>query len=331
MAKFSSILETIGNTPLIQLPKITQGLKSNLWFKLEFFNPLSSVKDRIAFNMIQEAEKKGALKPGMSVLEPTSGNTGIGLAFVCAAKGYPLTLIMPETMSQERRTLLLLLGAELILTPGALGMKGAIAKAHDILEKNPSWFMPRQFENKDNPNIHYQTTGPEIWRDLNEKVDVVISGIGTGGTFTGVGTYLKEKNPQIKMIAVEPVESAVISGGKPGPHKIQGIGGGFIPKNFDRTLLDSVETISSEESLAMAKRVIREEGVPVGISSGAAISVALRVGSRPEFAGKNIVVIIASSTERYLSTLLGEDARNKAMGLPTAEVPESMLAKVKYD
>ena len=331
MAQFSSILDSIGNTPLVQFPKITKGLKCKLWFKLEFFNPLSSIKDRIALNMIHEAEKKGLLKEGMSVLEPTSGNTGIGLAFVCAAKGYPLTLVMPETMSQERRTLLLLLGAELILTPGPLGMKGAIAKAQDLLEQNPNWYMPKQFENTDNPNIHYQTTGPEIWRDSEGKVDAIISGIGTGGTFTGVGKYLKEKNPGLKMIAVEPVESAVISGGKPGPHKIQGIGGGFVPKNFDRSLLDRVETVSSEESLAMAKKVIREEGVPVGISSGAAIAVALRVGALPEFEGKNIVVIISSSTERYLSTLLGEDARNKAISLPTAEVPESMLAKVKYD
>ena len=331
MPKFASILDTIGNTPLIQFPKITKGLQSNIWFKLEFFNPLSSVKDRIAFNMIQEAEKNGRLKAGMSVLEPTSGNTGIGLAFVCAAKSYPLTLVMPETMSQERRTLLLLLGAELILTPGPLGMKGAIAKAHDLLAQNPEWFMPRQFDNPDNPNIHYQTTGPEIWRDSEGKVDAVISGIGTGGTFTGIGKFLKEKKPGVKMIAVEPSESSVISGGKPGPHKIQGIGGGFVPKNFDRNLMDGVETVSSEESLAMAKKVIREEGVPVGISSGAAIAVALRLGAKPEYAGKTIVVIIASSTERYLSTLLGEEARNKAMALPTAEVPDSMLSKVKYD
>ena len=331
MAQFSSILDTIGNTPLIQFPKITKGLKSHLWFKLEFFNPLSSVKDRIALNMIHEAEKKGILKPGMSVLEPTSGNTGIGLAFVCAAKGYPLTLVMPETMSQERRTLLLLLGAELVLTPGPLGMKGAIAKAHDLLEQNPDWYMPRQFENTDNPDIHYRTTGPEIWRDSEGKVDAVISGIGTGGTFSGIGKYLKEMNPKVKMIAVEPVESSVISGGKPGPHKIQGIGGGFIPKNFDRSLLDRIETVSSEESLSMAKKVIREEGVPIGISSGAAVAVALRIGSQAEFAGKNIVVIISSSTERYLSTLLGEDARNRAMALATVEVPEAMLAKVKYD
>jgi cysteine synthase A len=330
MAQHSSILDTVGNTPIIQLPKITKGLAGNLWFKLEFFNPLSSVKDRIALNMIQEAEKKGVLKAGMRVIEPTSGNTGIGLAFVCASKGYSLTLVMPETMSQERRTLLLLLGAELVLTPGSLGMKGAIAKAQDLMTQNSNAYMPKQFENTDNPNIHYQTTGPEIWKDLNGKVDALVSGIGTGGTFTGAGRYLKEKNANVKLIAVEPTESAVIAGGKPGPHKIQGIGGGFIPKNFDKTLLDHVETVSSEEALSMAKRVIREEGVPVGISSGAAIAAAINLAKKPEYAGKNIVVILASSTERYLSTLLGEEARTKAAALPVEVISDEMLSKVQF-
>ncbi len=330
MAQFPTILETIGNTPLIQMPKICKGLKSDLWFKLEFFNPLSSVKDRIALNMIESAEKKGDLKKGMSVIEPTSGNTGIGLAFVCSAKGYPLTLVMPETMSQERRTLLLMLGAELILTPGANGMKGAIAKAMELFEKSPGAYMPKQFENENNPEIHYRTTGPEIWNDTDGKVDVVVSGIGTGGTFTGVGRFLKEKKNTVKMIAVEPVESPVISGGKPGPHKIQGIGGGFIPKNFDRELLDGVETVSSDEAIVMAKRVIREEGVPIGISSGAAVAAALKLASKAEYDGKTIVVIIPSGTERYLSTLLGEEARTKALALPTATISDEQLARVKF-
>jgi cysteine synthase A len=328
MAKHTSILQTIGNTPIIQLPKITKGLQCEIWFKLEFFNPLSSVKDRIALNMIEEAEKKGNLKAGMRVIEPTSGNTGIGLAFVCAAKSYPLTLVMPETMSQERRTLLLLLGADLVLTPGPLGMKGAIAKAQDLKSQDANSFMPKQFENADNPNIHYQTTGPEIWKDTDGKVDVLVSGVGTGGTFTGAGRYLKEKKSSVKLIAVEPVESPVISGGKPGPHKIQGIGAGFIPKNFDRTLLDAVETVSSEEAISMAKRVIREEGVPVGISSGGAIAAALKLAQKPEYAGKTMVVILASSTERYLSTLLGEEARTKAASLTVEPVSEELLGKV---
>ncbi len=331
MKKFPSILDTIGNTPIIQLPKLSKGLKADVWFKLEFFNPLSSVKDRIAFSMITEAEQKHNLKPGTRVIEPTSGNTGIGLAFVCAAKGYPLTLVMPETMSQERRTLLILMGAELILTPGPLGMKGAIAKASELLEKSPGAFMPRQFENADNPLIHYRTTGPEIWDATDGKVGAVVTGIGTGGTFTGVGRFLKQKKSSVRMIAVEPTESPVISGGKPGPHKIQGIGAGFIPKNFDKSLLDSVEQVSSEEALSMAKRVIREEGVPVGISSGAAIVAALRLAAKPEFEGKTIVAILASEAERYLSTLLGEEARTKAQSLPTTPVSAEELSKVTFE
>jgi cysteine synthase A len=328
MASFPSNLETVGNTPLIRMNKLTQGLSANLYFKLEFFNPLSSIKDRIALSMISEAEKKGALRSGMRIIEPTSGNTGVGLAFVAAAKGYALTIVMPETMSQERRTLLLMLGVELVLTPGALGMKGAIAKAIQLNESDPHSFMPRQFENTDNPAIHYQTTGPEIWKDTDGKVDVVVAGVGTGGTFTGVGRFLKEKKSSIKMIAVEPFESPVISAGKPGPHKIQGIGAGFIPKNFDSSLLDSIETVTSDQALSMAKRVIREEGVPVGISSGATIQAALNYAAKDEARGKTIVVILASATERYLSTLLGEESRILALALPTAEVTDAMLAKV---
>ena len=328
MSSYQSILETIGNTPLIQMPKLTKGLDAHLFFKLEFFNPLGSVKDRIAMSMITEAEKKGVLKVGMKIIEPTSGNTGIGLAFVAAAKGYSITLVMPDTMSQERRTLLLMLGADLILTPGANGMKGAIAKAQSMVAETPNSYMPRQFENADNPLIHYQTTGPEIWKDTDGKVDIVIAGVGTGGTFSGIGKFLKEKKPSVKMIAVEPVESPVISGGKPGPHKIQGIGAGFIPKNFDLSLLDSIESVTSEQALAMAKKVIREEGVPAGISSGAAIQAAMHYAAKPEAKGKTIVVILASQTERYLSSLLGEEARNKAIALPTSPVTDEMLAKV---
>ena len=328
MANFNTILDTIGNTPLIQMNKITQGLAANVHFKLEFFNPLGSVKDRIAFSMLEHAEEKGELKKGMKIIEPTSGNTGIGLAFVAAAKGYQLTLVMPETMSQERRMLLLMLGADIVLTPGANGMKGAIAKAHEMFEQNPGAYMPRQFENEDNPKIHFETTGPEIWNDTNGKVDVVIAGVGTGGTFTGVGRFLKEKNPSVKMIAVEPVESPVISGGKPGPHKIQGIGAGFIPKNFDRSLMDGIEQVTSDQALAMAKRAIREEGVPVGISSGAAIQAALNYASKPEAVGKTIVVMLASQTERYLSSALGEEARTKASQLQVSAVTDEMLSKV---
>ncbi len=327
MSRFNSILETIGRTPLVKMPRITKGVKAEIWFKLEFFNPLSSVKDRIAQSMIDHAEKRGELKPGMRVIEPTSGNTGVGLAFVCAAKGYPVTLVMPETMSQERRTLLLLLGADLVLTPAALGMRGAIAKAIELQAQTQDSYMPKQFENGDNPEIHFETTGPEIWADTDGKVDAVISGVGTGGTFSGVGRFLKQKKPSVQMIAVEPVESPVISGGKAGPHKIQGIGAGFVPINFDRSLMDAIETVSSEEALSMAKRVIREEGVPLGISSGAAVTAALRVGSRPEFAGKTIVVILASGTERYLSTLLGEEARTKAASLVVEPVSEAALSK----
>jgi cysteine synthase A len=328
MKIYRDLTQTVGNTPLVQLQRIGKGLPGKILLKLEFFNPLSSVKDRIGTNMIETAEAEGRLKPGTGIIEPTSGNTGIALAFVCAAKGYPLTLVMPETMSQERRTLLLLLGAKVILTPGPLGMKGAIAKAIELSEKTPGTFMPRQFENPANPAIHRETTALEIWRDTDGQVDLVVAGVGTGGTLTGVGQVLKSKKPSIKMIAVEPVESAVISGEKPGPHKIQGIGAGFIPKNLDTKLIDGIEKVASEESLAMARRVIKEEGIPVGISSGAAVVAALRQAEKPENKDKLIVAIIASSSERYLSTLLAEQERKAASELVVTPVDESYLAKV---
>lgn len=328
MKVYSDITKTIGRTPLVKLTRLGQGLPAEILLKLEFFNPLGSVKDRIGVNMIERAEVSGALKPGMRVVEPTSGNTGIALAFICAAKGYPLTLVMPETMSQERRTLLLLMGAKIVLTPGPLGMKGAIAKAIELSETESNVFMPRQFENAANPEIHRETTALEIWTDTDGKVDIVVSGVGTGGTLTGVGAVLKSKKPTVKMIAVEPVESAVISGEKPGPHKIQGIGAGFIPKNLDTKLIDGIEKVSSEESLAMAKRVIREEGIPVGISSGAAVVAALRVAAKPENKGKTVVAIIPSTTERYLSTLLAEKERAEAAALPVAQVEEKYLSRV---
>lgn len=330
MKIYSDITQTIGSTPLVKLQRLNKGLKADLLLKLEFFNPLGSVKDRIGLNMISEAEKSGNLKPGMTVIEPTSGNTGIALAFVCAAKGYELTLVMPETMSQERRTLLLLLGANLVLTPGPLGMRGAIAKAMEIsdTDKSKKYFLPRQFENPANPAIHEKTTALEIWNDTDGKVDIVVSGVGTGGTITGVGKVLKLKNPKIQMIAVEPTESPVLSGGKPSPHKIQGIGAGFIPVILDTKVIDRIEQISSTDSLEMARRVIKEEGIPVGISSGAAIAVGLRLAALDENSGKNIVVIVPSYSERYLSTLLAEAERTQAQSLPTATVSEDYLKKV---
>jgi cysteine synthase len=332
MKVFENITETIGNTPLVKLQRIGKDLPGEIILKLEFFNPLGSVKDRIGFNMIDSAEKSGKLKPGMHIVEPTSGNTGISLAFVCAAKGYPLTLVMPETMSQERRTLLLLLGAQVILTPGPLGMKGAIAKVMEMQDKEHTYFVPSQFENPANPEIHRKTTAEEIWRDTDGQVDILVAGVGTGGTATGVGEVLKSKKPSVKVIVVEPTESAVISGEKPGPHKIQGIGAGFVPQNLNTKIIDGIEKVSSEEALAMSRRLIKEEGIPVGISSGAAVAAALRVGRLEENRGKKIVVIIASSTERYLSTVLAEKERNEATQLVVSAVDESYLAKVgKYD
>jgi len=328
MRIFSDITKTIGNTPLVETQRIGKGLPGRILLKLEFFNPLGSVKDRIGLNMIERAELDGKLKAGMEVIEPTSGNTGIALAFVCAAKGYSLTLVMPETMSQERRTLLLLLGAKVVLTPGPLGMKGAIAKAMELTETTKNSFAPSQFENPDNPAVHRATTALEIWNDTDGKVDIVVSGVGTGGTLTGVGEVLKSKKSSVKMIAVEPVESAVISGEKPGPHKIQGIGAGFIPKNLNTKLIDGIEKVTSDEALSMARRLIKEEGIPVGISSGAAMVAAIRTAEKKENAGKIIVAIIPSYTERYLSTLLAEKERQEAAQLPVSTVDEKYLARV---
>lgn len=329
MKIYSDITKTIGQTPLVEMQRIGKNLPGRLLLKLEFFNPLGSVKDRIGNAMIEEAELAGQLKPGTQIIEPTSGNTGIALAFVCAAKGYSLTLTMPETMSAERRTLLLLLGAKIVLTPGPLGMKGAIAKALELVEKTPNSWMPSQFENKANPAIHKKTTALEIWNDTDGKVDMVISGVGTSGTITGIGQVLKEKKPSVKMIAVEPTESPVLSGGKPGPHKIQGIGAGFVPPVMDRSIVDEIEQVPSEEALKVAREVIKTEGIPVGISSGAAIAAGLRQASKEENRGKNIVVIVPSYTERYLSTLLAEQERQEAQALVVSAVDESYLAKVK--
>ena len=305
---YDSITETIGNTPLVRLNRISaeRGVKANLLAKLEFFNPIASVKDRIGVAMIDALEESGALKPGGTIVEPTSGNTGIALAFVAAARGYRLILVMPETMSIERRKMLALLGAELVLTEGPKGMKGAVARAEELLNEIPGAVMPQQFKHLANPAIHRATTAEEIWNDTEGKVDAVISGVGTGGTITGVGTVLKKKNPNIKMIAVEPEDSPVLSGGAPGPHKIQGIGAGFVPDVLDRTVIDEVVTVGNQTAFDIARRVAKLEGIPVGISSGAAVAAALEVGSRPDMAGKNIVVIIPSFAERYLSTALFE-------------------------
>jgi len=306
---YNSITETIGDTPLVRLARLPKeaGVKADILLKLEFFNPLSSVKDRIGVSMIEALEKQGKISPDKSTLvEPTSGNTGIALAFVAAAKGYKLILVMPETMSIERRKMLALLGAQVVLTEGPKGMKGAIAKAQEIVASTPGAVIPQQFENPANPDIHRRTTAEEIWNDTNGKVDVVISGVGTGGTITGVGQVLKAKKPSVKMIALEPEDSPVLSGGQSGPHKIQGIGAGFVPAILDRKVIDEIITISNETAFETARKVARLEGIPVGISSGAAIAAALEVGARSEMAGKTIVAIIPSFAERYLSTALFE-------------------------
>ena len=305
---YSSITQTIGNTPIVQLGRIAaeHGCQANILAKLEFFNPIASVKDRIGVAMIEALEASGDIQPDSVIVEPTSGNTGIALAFACAAKGYRLILCMPESMSIERRKMLLLLGAELDLTPAEKGMKGAISRAEDLLAANDGWVMPQQFNNPANPAIHRATTAEEIWNDTQGSVDVVISGVGTGGTFTGIGSVLKPRKAGLKMIAVEPEDSPVLSGGNGGPHKIQGIGAGFVPGNMEQKWADEIITIGNETAFETARQLARLEGVPGGISSGAAIAAALEVGSRADMAGKNIVVILPSFAERYLSTALFE-------------------------
>jgi cysteine synthase A len=305
---YDSIIDTIGDTPLVRLPNLTAELapKATVLAKLEFFNPLASVKDRIGVAMIEALEQAGKIRPGSILVEPTSGNTGIALAFVAASKGYKLILVMPESMSIERRKMLALLGAELVLTPAEKGMKGAIGMAQEILDRTPGAVSPSQFENPANPAIHEVSTAEEIWNDTAGAVDIVIAGVGTGGTITGVGHALKLKRPSVKMIAVEPTASPVLSGGAPGPHKIQGIGAGFVPSIVDRAVIDGVEQVSNDEAFDMARKVARVEGLPVGISSGAALVAAFRLAGLDENAGKTIVAIIPSFAERYLSTALFE-------------------------
>jgi cysteine synthase len=305
---YDSIIDTIGATPLVRLTRLAEahGVKAELVGKCEFFNPLASVKDRIGAAMIEAAERAGRLRKSTVLIEPTSGNTGIALAFVCAAKGYRLILTMPESMSVERRKMLKLLGAELELTPAALGMKGAIAKAEELQRSLPDALILQQFQNPANPEIHRTTSAEEIWKDTDGKVDVVVSGVGTGGTLTGVGSVLKARKPSLKMIAVEPEDSAILSGGPPGPHKIQGIGAGFVPDILDRSLIDEVVRIGNETAFKIAREVAKLEGMPVGISAGAAIAAGIEIGNRPDMAGKMIVIVLPDFAERYLSTALFE-------------------------
>lgn len=319
--KADNIIETIGNTPLIKLNAAAEGCVADVYVKCEWFNPLASVKDRIARSMIETAEADGSLKPGGIVIEPTSGNTGIGLAFVCRAKGYRCILTMPETMSMERRVLLDLLGAELILTPGPKGMPGAIAKAQQLIEEHgEKAFGPGQFDNPANPEAHRKTTAEEIWEATQGEIDIFIAGVGTGGTITGVSEVLKERKPGMKSIAIEPSASPILSGGQPGPHKIQGIGAGFIPKNLNVDIIDEVVTVSNEDAFDTARAVSISDGLAVGISSGATIWAAIQVAKRKENAGKTIVVVAASPSERYLSTPLAEASRERASSLVTETV-----------
>lgn len=320
MSAYNSIIDTVGHTPLVRLNRLSPSTKATIFLKCEYRNPLFSVKDRIAKAMIEDAEACGSLHEDSVIIEPTSGNTGIALAAIARAKGYRCILTMPETMSLERRSLLLLLGAEIILTPGSLGMKGAIAQAETLInEWGSRAYAPRQFENPINPETHYKTTGPEIFHDLDGKIDIFVTAVGTGGTFSGTARYLKEQNPDIRTIAVEPAASPVISGGAPGPHVIQGIGAGFIPANLDVNLIDEVITIPNDLAVATARRLSDEEGIPAGLSSGANVAAALELAARPENAGKTIVTVAPSALERYLSTILAQDALAAAKALTVTE------------